>query len=33
MPSALESWSLNHWTAREVPSFLFVHLNILFFLQ
>ena len=23
MPSALAAWSLNHWTAREVPRFCF----------
>ena len=23
MPPALEAWSFNHWTAREVPSLLF----------
>ena len=22
-PPALEAWSLNHWTAREVPHFCF----------
>ena len=24
-PPALEVWSLNHWTAREVPAIIFIH--------
>ena len=24
VPPALEAWSLNHWTAREVPQGLFL---------
>ena len=23
MPPAVEAWSLNHWTAREVPKFFY----------
>ena len=30
MPPTLEAWSLNHWTAREVPlSFFFFQLLLL----
>ena len=25
MPPAVEAWSLNHWTAREVPASLIHH--------
>ena len=27
MPSALEAWSLNHWTPREAPLSLFMNLT------
>ena len=27
MPPALEAWSLNHWTTREVPVFIFLMMS------
>ena len=30
MPTAVEAWSLNHWTAREVPSFPFIKMSLMF---
>ena len=29
MPPAVETWSLNHWTAREVPIIIFKALHTL----
>ena len=30
MPLAVEAWSFNHWTTREVPIFCFLNFSFIF---